>query len=231
MDIEEYSRFTHFYTNEIPDLLQRSLDINRWASFLDVGCGDGALIYALDRRGYFKFKTVYAIDLSQKRIEAAEKVNSTFKFFCDDACNMRNIRDATIDFLVANQVIEHVRDDEMMIKEIGRVLVKHGTVYLSTVFRKPYGWYFYRCNGKWVLDPTHLREYEEDAQLLGKFLEYDFRILENVKSIVKFPLLDFVLREIHSKRTVFENRLLRLLRKVVIPIPGYYKWEILLRKD
>jgi len=127
-------------------------------------------------------------------------------------------------------VIEHVHNDEEMVREIRRVLAPNGIVYLSTVFKKWYGWYFYRCNGKWTLDPTHLREYNHDEQLLDVFERSEFEVLENRKSLDGRPVLDAVLRRIGANRKIYDNRLLRLFRAIRIPIPGYHIWEIVCQK-
>ncbi len=229
MSIETYSRRTQFYTGVVPPLLTNLLAKGSWQSFLDLGCGDGALLRALNSEGIFSGKTVYAVDLSETRIGLVKGINKDFICLIGDACDT-GVQPGSIDFLVSTQVIEHVRDDAEMVKEMNRIVSPNGAVYLSTIFKKWYGWYFYRCNGKWTLDPTHLREYTRDNQMLGLFEQYGFEILENQKSLDGRPLLDAVLRRIGASRNVYDNRCLKLLRKVQIPIPGYYIWEIVCRR-
>ena len=235
MDIKDYSKHIQFYTEDIPKLLLKFLNKVNWKSYLDLGCGDGSLLYTLNKKGYFKNKLVYAIDLSEDRINLVKKINKDFRCFVDDACNIQNIKDNSINFLVSSQLIEHVANAEDMVKEISRVLDKNCIVYLSTIFKKCYAWYFYRCNGKWTLDPTHLREYTQDNQLLDIFRKYGFEILENKKSLTSRPVIDFVFRRIvfriiGVRRNVFNNRFLKLLRNLKVPIPGYYYWEIVCEK-
>jgi 2-polyprenyl-3-methyl-5-hydroxy-6-metoxy-1,4-benzoquinol methylase len=229
MDIEEYSRHIHFYTDYVPPLLLEYLGRVEWKSFADIGCGDGALLFALDKRGCFRDRKVFAIDLSAKRIELVKKINPEFICQVNSACELESLAENSVDFLVSTQVIEHVPDDRMMVREIGRVLSEGGTVYLSTVFKKWYGWYFYRCNGRWVLDPTHLREYTGQSQLTGLLDREGFAILENRTSLIWFPLIDFFLRRISSDRKFYARPLSALLGKIKIPIPGYYPWELVFR--
>ena len=118
MDVEEYSKYLQFYTDEIPELLVKYLNKANWKSYLDLGCGDGALLYALNKKGYFYGKIVYAIDLSESRISLAKRIDKDFRCFVDDACNIQTIKDNSIDFLVSTHVIEHVTHDEAMVKEI-----------------------------------------------------------------------------------------------------------------
>jgi 2-polyprenyl-3-methyl-5-hydroxy-6-metoxy-1,4-benzoquinol methylase len=232
MDIEEYSKIKHFYTGVIPELLARYLDKNTWKSFLDVGCGDGSLLYALNKKGYFNDKNVYAIDLSKNRIDLCKKINQNFRCFVNSAGDMKAINDDSINFLVSTQVIEHVQSDDELIKELARVLEKNNNiVYLSTVFKKWYGWYFYRCNKKWTLDPTHLREYTKDNQLLDIFKKYDFEIIECKKSLLWFTISYFFMRRMHYKSNRINNPFLKFISLFKVPIIGYYNWEIICSKN
>jgi 2-polyprenyl-3-methyl-5-hydroxy-6-metoxy-1,4-benzoquinol methylase len=231
IDIEEYAdHHTHFYENEIPAFLRILLAQHKWSSYLDLGCGDGSLLYAINRQGTLKNTQVYAVDLSKSRIESVKKINSNFICYVADACNAKDIPDKSIDLLVSTQVIEHVPNDEDMIKEINRLLSVGGTVYLSTVFKKWYGWYFYRCNGKWRLDPTHLREYTADSQLLPLFEKHGFKLVKMDKILLKFPIADLFLRILGVKDHVFNNAIINSLRKIKIPILGYYDWEMVFER-
>ena len=227
--MEDYSKRIQFYTEYAPPLLLDSLSKTVWNTYLDLGCGDGSFLYALDNRGLFSGKTVYAVDHSKSRLEQVQGINEKFICVADDVCKTQ-VQAASIDFLVSTQVIEHVTDDADMVREIYRLLSPNGTVYLSTVFKKWYGWYFYRCNGRWTLDPTHLREYSKDDQLLPIFEQCGFEILEDRKTLDGRPIMDAILRRIGAGRKVYDNSVLNLLRRLTIPIPGYYIWEIVGRK-
>ena len=229
MNLEQYAQRGQFYTEEIPPLLMDFLDNTPWGNCLDLGCGDGALLHALNNNGYFAGKTIYAVDQSQHRLDLVRQISNDIVCSQGDVCDTQ-IPDGSIDFLISTQVIEHVSSDADMVKEIRRVLAQNGTVYLSTVFKKWYGWYFYRCNGKWTLDPTHLREYTHDEQLLDIFKEYDFEILATKKTLDGRPLMDSVLRRVGAGNKVYGNLLLKRLRSVSVPLPGYYIWEIVGRK-
>ncbi len=231
MDIEEYSNYTHFYSEEIPKTVKSILKKMKFTSLLDAGCGDGCLLYAMKKSGFLKDKKVYAIDLSKKRVELSKKIDRGFTINIDNAENLSSIVDESIDFLVSTQVIEHV-DDEKMVKSIRRVLRKKGIAYISTVFKKWYGWYFYRNNGKWVLDPTHIREYSSDEQLLQFIESSGFKVIKNDKKQLFFPLLDFFIRRFGIKnRFFFEGKFFKYLRKLKIPIIGYKKWELVIKKN
>lgn len=187
------------------------------------------MLFALSNKNYFDNKNIFAIDLSENRINLVKKINAKINAFTDSAEDLKTIKDRSIDFLVATQVIEHV-DDKKMINEIYRVLRDNGVAFISTVYKKWYGWYFYRCCGKWTLDPTHLREYTDTSQLLDIIKKYNFEILENEKTLHWFPITDFIFKRIGFKRNIYDNKIIKLFRNVKIPILGYYNWELVFKK-
>lgn len=232
MNIEEYAKKApQYYDVKIPKLLRKYLCSNSFNTILDCGCGDGALLYALYNEGFLKNKVVYAIDMSKRRISLVKKIDKNLRAFVDNAESLRTIQSNSIDFFISTQVIEHV-NDKKMVASIDKVTRKNSVIYISTVFKKKWGWYFYRNKGKWVLDPTHIKEYKRDSDLLDLFKERSFRLLENKKSQLFFSLGGFVLPRIGIKsRNIKKNKFFVILRKIKAPILGYYNWEIVLRKE
>lgn len=222
MDVETYAKHIQFRVDDLTDLLLETLSDADWRTLLDLGCGDGATLYALDQRGLLAGKEVYGVDLSESRIALAQEINPSFTCIVDDACHLAHISADSIDLLLSNMVIEHVPDDEVMVSQIGKVLRPGGTAYISTVFKKWYGWYFYRCNGRWTIDPTHIREYTDDAQLLPLFRRHGLVVSASKKTPVRFPLTDFIIRRTTADRNVYaKNNALRAMRRVRVPVPGY----------
>jgi len=227
---DRYSRRIHFYSADIPELLLRYLENSDWQSILDLGCGDGALLYALNHRNLFKNKTVCAVDISKTRIGRVKTINKDFRCWVDNACSVHGLPSQKMDFVISNQVIEHVEEDRAMVREIKRLIKPNGICYLSTVFKKKYGWYFYRLNGRWVLDPTHVREYTHQDQLLDILQAYDFKILENRRTPIRYPLIELLLRKVWPNRNALEYKILKFLRRIRIPIIGYDCWELVIQE-
>lgn len=237
MEIEEYSRFLpQYYGTTIPTTLKKYLDTATFTTLLECGCGDGALLYELKKGNYFKNRKINAIDLSKNRIDLVKKIDSKINAFVDNAETLSKIRDNSIDFLISTHVIEHV-DDKKMLKAIERVVKKNGIVYIGTIFKKWYGWYYYRKNGKWVMDVAHLREYMEEKELLSLINIKKLKILEIKKTQLHFPVADFFIRRlfmnniIKDRKLFINNPFLRAMRAIRIPVPGYYNWEIVLEKQ
>lgn len=232
IDIEEYARRSlHYYSHEPPPpLLEKYLRSSPYASYLDCGCGDGDLLGRLRTAGLLEKKQAFAVDLSAIRIERLRKADPLVRATVDSVETLSTIEDGSIDFVASTQVIEHV-DDRKMLDSIARVTKKGSTVYLTTVWKKWFGWYFYRNAGRWVLDPTHVREYRADAELLDLVDRNIFDVLENDKTPFAFPIIDFFVRRAGCQnRKMFEGRALREARRIKFPIVGYYVWEIVLRR-
>lgn len=231
MNIEDYSKIApQYYSNYIPELLKKYLINNNFNTFLDCGCGDGNLLNALYKNNILINKKVFAIDLSINRINLIQKIHPDITAKVDNAEEMSYIKNESIDFFVSTMVIEHVNDKKMT-ANIYRVLKKDGIIYISTVFKKWYGWYFYKNNGRWVIDPTHLREYIKEGELLDLFDRSKFVLLENKKTLEKFPIIDFYIKRLQVKdRNFYNNNFFRFLRRIKVPIFGYYNWELVFKK-
>lgn len=221
-----------YYELKIPSLLEKYLLSSKFKSILDCGCGDGNTLFALKKKGHLNGKNVSAVDLSKKKIDLVKKIDRKIVACVDNVEKLETVGDGSIDFLIANQVIEHV-DDRRMLESIKRVLKKKGIVYLSTVFKKWYGFYFYRNKkGNRVLDPSHIKEYKGEKRLRKIIKNNKLEVVENRKRQIQYPLIDFFTRKrkIKDRGLYIKNRSLRYLRDIKIPIPGYYYWDLILKK-
>lgn len=222
---------TLFYAEDVPELITNLFKESK-NTILDLGAGYGTTLYALHKRGLLdKVKRIVAIEISPNRIDKIKELNLNIECIVCDATNLFMLEDNSIDVILSNQVIEHIKDEDAFLEEAYRVLSKNGRFYLSTVFKKWYGWFFYRCNGKWTLEPTHLREYTNEKQLLDK-VEKIFEVVINKKSLLWLIIIDYVLKILGIKGYVSDRfRWLSFLRKIKFPLIGYYNWELILRKN
>jgi SAM-dependent methyltransferase len=231
MDPETHARkYPHLVDDTIPPRLLASWMGRLPATCLDVGCGDGRLLHALERHGYLRDVEVYAIDASPLRISRLRSLHPDFDCHVGDACDLTPIADASIDFAISTMVIEHVDDPARMLNELSRVLSENGLLYLTTVFKTPGAWYFRKRGEESVLDPTHVREYTAEEQLTGLTTDAGLALLGSVKTRLIFPLVDPLLRLANPRGAVLDGPFWRVVRRLVVRVPGYWTWELLVAR-
>ena len=99
---------------------------------LDIGCGDGIFDIEMARRG----ARIEALDLSNSALERAIwrvkqlGLTGNINFIHGDATHLP-YRDSTFDIVISNCVLEHIPDDQQVIKEASRVLKNPGKVIIT----------------------------------------------------------------------------------------------------
>jgi ubiquinone/menaquinone biosynthesis C-methylase UbiE len=239
MDFNEYSRtFLHFHTEEIPNLVSENLKGKSY-DIVDLGAGDGALLIALKLGGFLdNSKKVVAVDLSIDRCERLRNY-SDFEVICSDVTDVPELKNNSFDFVICTQVIEHV-DQEKLLSEINRVLRPSGTLYVASLVKKSYGWWYYRtADGKWAMDPTHLREYSSQEEFENVVKSAGFTIVKTELSPLKLSVLEFIVRRVvvplfkpkNINAFFVKHPVLNYLRcKINIHPPGYFIVETMAKK-
>ena len=219
----------HFDVERLPSLLTRSLPPGPLA-LADLGCGDGPLFAALVRDGFIQPSgAVYAVDLEVARLERVSARFPWIHTLVSSADAVPDIADASLDAVISTMVMEHVPDEKAYLAEIRRVLRPGGRAYVTTVFKKPWAWYFRKRDGESVLDTSHLREYTDLDKVRGLVTSSGLRIVELERRALWFPLLDPLLFRVGG-RLAAHPRALRALRLAKVPIPGYYGLELVLER-
>jgi len=231
MNLARYSK-THcqFETAELPPLLAETA---RPGVVADLGCGDGAVIRALAERGLLG-ATTYAVDLSPERVEIAGRAAAGVQPIVADATSVDTLPDESVDGVIASQVIEHVPDDRALAREIARLVRPGGWWYVGSVLRGRRAWWIYRVGGVRRLDPTHVREYESESELL-RALRHDALAVDRVAvRPLRYPVTDLALRALgrigllnaERQRNAYRRGLPEWARSVRLPIPGYSLIEV-----
>lgn len=207
----------------------------------DFGCGHGGtpiLFARLNPRC-----RVYGLDYSGTAIRKARTLSPTdsnlsFRQIDFTEADAKSVLPESVDFAYTSQVIEHVEDEDDFVRAIVRCTKPGGFVYVGTVFKKPYAWYFYRnSKNERVIETTHVREYTDVHQLFDRLEAAGLRVLDYDLRVTKYPIIDIplkilskycrgprVFRLLNSFLTMWLRRLL------VIPIPGYYVFQVLALK-
>lgn len=162
---KEYSEKYHQKLDNfvVPEMIKTIMESKKIKKIIDLGCGEGMLIGAINN---YK-KQISGVDISPRRINELKLKYPQYKFYCTNVCETK-IKEK-FDFILSTQVIEHVPDDKQFISEIKRISKSGGYIYITSVIKKPWAIYKYRNNGKFVLDPTHEREYQNPQQFLKLF--------------------------------------------------------------
>ncbi len=236
-NFEKYSKENiHFYNSPAPKMLSDLVKKINPDSVADFGCGDGAILYNLIVNNLLKdIKEIIAIDLSEERLKRIKSnLGDNVKTICSDASEVKAMQNGLVNLVICTQVIEHVPDEKKLLAEIYRILKPGGFLYISSVVKKWYGWYFYRANGKWALDPTHLREYSSASQFCSLVSDSGFKISSQRLSIfrpsVGNALLRLLIKSGLFKETNKSGKVYNLISKLTLPIPGYYIVEVMAEK-
>jgi len=230
-----------FYGKDVSRLLESALtSLNKSIKFtmLDLGCGDGKLIFALYKKGLLgNAEEIVGVDLSQDRIERLKENLPFVKGVISDALDLKQLAGSSFDFVICAQLIEHVKNDRTLVLGIERLLKTDGLAYISSVIKKWWGFYIYFKEGSFRLDPTHVREYSSAEEFVDLITGDGFEVINVETHPVRFPLIDLV---IHLSTRIGlagpdvgfyqKHKNLSRLRKLELPVIGYEIVEALVRK-
>lgn len=228
-------RHRHVLDERLPPLLERLANGPQPEALADLGCGDGQFLWALSRRGWLG-PIAYAVDLAPERVDAVAAVLPGVIGVVSDTTDVRRIPSESLDVAISSQVIEHIPDDRALAPELARILKPGGRFYVGSVLKAPRGWWIYRRNGRWLLDPTHVREYSSHEGLVRALRHDDLVVEQAMVSPFRFPVADLALRAAtmcgvlspQSLSSVYRNRprTARLLRAATLRPPGYSVVEV-----
>ncbi|GEM_PF-6195255 len=106
--------------------LNKRLKDNSKVNILDFGCGDGFFLNFAKQHGY---NNLYATDINNCAIENAKSVGA--KTFCGNLKDWK-LPDKSIDFIIMDNVIEHLENTKEALRECNRVLKDKGVIFIST---------------------------------------------------------------------------------------------------
>ena len=116
-----------------------------YGDVLEVGCGEGRGVETLMQHA----KTFTAVDKIGDLIEKLSAKHPSGKFIRMNIPPLKELGDNAYDSIVSFQVIEHIEDDTLFLKEIHRVLKPGGIALLTTPNRSM----------SLSRNPWHIREY------------------------------------------------------------------------
>jgi 2-polyprenyl-3-methyl-5-hydroxy-6-metoxy-1,4-benzoquinol methylase len=190
----EHSRTHVYFYGSLPTEMLGFMKNLKNFSLIDLGCGDCGLIYSLYQNRLLKnSREVVGLDIAKERVSRFKTFVPFVKGIVGDVQNLKQIKSNSFDVAISSQVIEHIPDEEKMLKEVYRILKPNCYFYVSTVIKKWYGFWIYWKNG-FKLDPTHIREYKNAEEFLNLVENSGFNIIKWGSQDVSYPILDLIVR-------------------------------------
>ena len=197
---------------------------------LDIGCGAGTLSFYLAD----KVKSVTGIDISKKAVDACKETavslkikNTHFKVLDFPSQKLSGI----YDFIIFSEVIEHIPDDKLALKDINKLLSPNGLLFISTPsIDAP----LHRLGVTKDFDKRvgHVRRYSE--KVLIDLLEANgFKIIEINKTegiIRNFLFVDPAAGKFVRFVKYFLSDIITFLDNVTIPLFGFSNFIIVAGK-
>ncbi|MCC6695731.1 MAG: class I SAM-dependent methyltransferase [Candidatus Hydrogenedentes bacterium] len=159
-------------------------------AFLEIGCGNGVVLQAIHEA--FPEIDLFGADVSKARLTEARQYFERPAYWQLDARNIP-FKDE-LDLVGAFDVIEHIEEDERVLKELYKALTTGGGLLL-TVPQHPFLW---SPRDEWL---THVRRYRR-CELIRKVQTAGFEV-RMVTSFISLPfpaMLLACLRNRYSKR-------------------------------
>jgi len=137
------SQGSDYHEKVIFPVITKLLNLQKSDKFIDIACGQGALLNHLASAG----AEMMGIDASQKLIDFAKKRNPKIKLLCLDATDLSSIESNQFDAATCVLALQNIENFQNAIKEASRVLKKGGRFVLALnhpCFRIPRqsGWGF-----------------------------------------------------------------------------------------
>ena len=116
---------------------------------LDIGCGGGLLCEPLAKLG----ADVVGIDASEKNIKIAKihakKNNLKIKYYCSSPENF--ISNKKFDIILNMEIVEHVKDVNIFLKESSKFLKKNGIMFIATLNKTLKSYIFAIIGAEYIL--------------------------------------------------------------------------------
>lgn len=170
---EEHKNFSHRTINEYflsPgirckfDLLKENLNLkNQLKNAIDIGCSGNSFLYVFNKSFHKSFFDLANLPLKQ--------YSSKIYLYpvCGDILRLP-YRNGSFDFICALDVLEHIKDDQIAVSEISRILKKNGIAVITV----PHSMRFYTNQDKLI---GHYRRYEIN-QVKGLFKKYKLKTIK-----------------------------------------------------
>lgn len=124
------STFDGKFTVRFKKMLYQSIKIKSDGTVADIACGNGRLLHELAKKASFRG---YGVDISDKMIEQAKKLNPDMQFYVS-ACDKLPFKQGEIDIMIVCAAFHHFPDACGFAKEAARAVKTGGSLYIADVY-------------------------------------------------------------------------------------------------
>jgi SAM-dependent methyltransferase len=161
----EVENYDDYYTEtnlSVPEFINRRVEeiigglakFRRTNRLLDIGFGSGNILQAAAKLGW----GVYGQEVSRPAIEHAEKLG--FEVFHGELFDAA-YPDSHFDIVTASEIVEHLTDPEIVLKEIARILRPGGMFWATTPFARSLSFRILGVNWSILSPPEHVQLYSK----------------------------------------------------------------------
>lgn len=145
-------------------------------SILDYGCGDGywsSILSMVDNA------EVTGVDYNELRIERAKKNAPKANFLNEDICLFAEKNNKKFDLIWFSQVIEHIEDDEKILKQLYNILSPDGFLIVGTTNEGNLLYNLYQKKTNYRKDSDHVHFYTL-GEITSKINKAGFKIYNSL---------------------------------------------------
>lgn len=150
-------------------------------NLIEIGCGDGYILDMIKSR--FNNIKISGLEYNSVRLARSAKRNQGINHICGSGTAIPT-KESVFEVVVCTEVIEHILDDNLLLREINRVLKLGGHLILTTPNINTFSRLLLKhLKGKknlvWI--PSHVREYTYE-DIISKVRQNGF-VVEHYESI------------------------------------------------
>lgn len=124
------STFDGKFTVKFKEMIYNAVTIDSDDTVADIACGNGSMLHKMSEKAAF---CGYGVDIYEKMIEQAKKLNPDMKFYVG-GCDRLPFEKDEIDVMTVCAAFHHFPDVEKFAAEAGRVIKPSGMLYIAEVY-------------------------------------------------------------------------------------------------
>ena len=118
------------FTVKFKEVLYKNIEIKNGDTVADIACGNGRFLQKLLEKSSFRG---YGVDVSEKMIEQAKKLNPEMKFYVA-SCDNLPFTDSQMSIMTVCAAYHHFPEVDKFAKEANRVIKKDGMIYIAEIY-------------------------------------------------------------------------------------------------